>query len=120
MNSGCYQLKIKVKKDISLKVGALGVCKFKKGNYIYTGSAMKNLSQRIARHQSKEKKLHWHIDYFLADKEVELIGIISHPSENREECLYNQRLINDGAEVVILGFGSSDCKDCASHLVKIN
>lgn len=81
---------------------------------------MKNLSQRIARHQSKEKKLHWHIDYFLADKEVELIGIISHPSENREECLYNQRLINDGAEVVILGFGSSDCKDCASHLVKIN
>ncbi|HRH43709.1 MAG TPA: GIY-YIG nuclease family protein [Pyrinomonadaceae bacterium] len=120
MNSGCYQLKIEIKKDLTLKIGALGICHFKKGNYVYTGSAMKNLSQRIARHQSTDKKLHWHIDYLLANSEVELKKVVSYPSEIKEECQYNQRLISKGAEALILGFGSSDCKICPSHLVKIN
>ena len=119
MDSGCYQLKIEVGKDISLKVGAIGICRFKKGNYIYTGSAMKNLSKRVARHQSKEKKLHWHIDYLLADENVELSEIIRYFSENREECVYNQILIQGGAETAIAGFGSSDCRKCPTHLLKI-
>lgn len=120
MNSGCYQLKIKINKNLTLKIGALGICHFAKGNYVYTGSAMKNLSQRLARHQSTDKKLHWHIDYLLANQEVKLVEVVSYPSEIEEECQHNQRLINEGAETPILGFGSSDCKVCPSHLVKIN
>ena len=37
----------------------------KKGIYIYTGSAKKNIDSRIKRHLSNSKKLHWHIDYLL-------------------------------------------------------
>lgn len=119
MNSGCYQLKIKIKQDISLKVGALGICNFSKGDYIYTGSAMKNLSKRIARHQRKEKKLRWHIDYLLVHPKVELVKVYTYPSEIKEECFYNQLLLNEKAEIPVKGFGSSDCKKCPSHLVGI-
>lgn len=119
MDSGCYQLKIEITKNIGLKIGALGVCRFAKGNYVYTGSAMKNLSKRVARHRRKEKKMHWHIDYLLAHPAVKLAETVVFPSENREECLRNQQLMNEGAESVILKFGSSDCKICPSHLLKI-
>lgn len=119
LDSGCYQLKIKIKQNITLKIGALGLCEFSKGDYVYTGSAMKNLSKRIARHQRKEKKLRWHIDYLLSHPEVELVEVVSYPSEIKEECFYNQLLLNEKAEVHVKGFGSSDCKKCPSHLVKI-
>lgn len=111
-------MKINVEHDTSIKIGALGICHFKKGIYIYTGSAMKNLSKRIARHQRKEKKLHWHIDFLLTSENVELIEIVYYLSENREECNYNQLLIDKGAEAVISGFGSSDCRKCPAHLLK--
>lgn len=119
MDSGCYQLKLEIKENMSLKIGALGICSFEKGNYVYTGSAMKNLSKRVARHRRKEKKLHWHIDYLLVHSAVELSETVVFPSENREECIRNQELINEGAEAVILKFGASDCKICPSHLLKI-
>jgi len=79
IDSGCYQLKIKIKQNISLQIGALGVCNFPKGDYVYTGSAMRNLTQRVARHRRKNKKLHWHIDYLLTHPEVELVDVISYP-----------------------------------------
>jgi Uri superfamily endonuclease len=119
MNSGCYQIRIKVSKNISLNIGALGLCSFHKGYYIYTGSALKNLYQRVDRHKRINKKMHWHIDYLLAHPSVQLIDVITHPSEIREECFYNQQLINQGAEVPVKGFGSSDCKVCLSHLLKV-
>ena len=119
MNSGSYQLKIKIKKDVSLKIGALGEYHFPKGEYVYTGSSMKNLDKRIERHNRKEKALRWHIDYLLASDDVELLEAISYPSKIREECQRNQILLNEGAEAIIKGFGSSDCKICPSHLLKI-
>jgi Uri superfamily endonuclease len=39
-NSGCHQLKIKITQNITLQIGALGLCSFPQGDYIYTGSAM--------------------------------------------------------------------------------
>lgn len=119
LNSGCYQLEIKIKQNITLRIGALGLCNFPKGDYIYTGSAMKNLSKRIARHQRKEKKLRWHIDYLLNHSEVQLVEVVSYPSEIKEECFYNRKLINEKAEIPVKGFGSSDCKKCPAHLVRI-
>ena len=59
MDSGCYQLRLNITRNISLIVGAMGVCNFKKGEYCYTGSAMKNLQSRIERHKRKDKKMHW-------------------------------------------------------------
>lgn len=119
LDSGCYQLKINIKQNITLQIGALGVCNFSKGDYVYTGSAMKNLAKRIARHKRKKKKLRWHIDYLLNHPAVELVDVVSYPSKIKEECQYNQKLINEKAEIPVKGFGSSDCKKCPAHLLKI-
>ena len=58
MNSGIYSLIIKLTKSSSITIGKLGRFKFPKGYYIYTGSAEKNLSQRIDRHKRKNNKGH--------------------------------------------------------------
>lgn len=119
-DSGCYQLKIRIKSELEIEIGALGKCRFEKGEYVYTGSAMKNLEKRVARHRRKDKKTHWHIDYLLAHAQVELSEALCHPSASREECLYNQQLLIAGAKVPVKGFGSSDCRICPSHLVRID
>lgn len=119
MDSGCYQLKIEIAENISLKIGALGICSFEKGIYVYTGSAMKNLSKRVARHKRTEKKLHWHIDHLLAHPSVEIIKVEIHPSELKEECFHNQKLLDSGAKTIVSKFGSSDCKTCPAHFLKI-
>ena len=106
-----YQLFIKVNKDIDLKVGKLGRFIFSIGSYVYTGSAKKNLDKRIERHLSKKKKLHWHIDYLLLNKNVKVIDV---NRSNKFECDLNKE--TEG-EIIIHGFGSSDCEaGCKSHL----
>ncbi len=120
LNSGAYRIYIKVSKQITIEVGRLGSITLEKGRYIYTGSAMKNLKQRIERHLRKEKKLHWHIDYLLTAQNVKITKIEAIPSEQRNECLLNQELISSGtAEYSHFGFGSSDCRKCKSHLLKV-
>jgi len=125
LNSGSYQLTIKVKKDIVIKVGALGICHFPKGVYVYTGSAMKNLIQRVERHlrNDKNKTLinpRWHIDYLLYNENTEIISHTLYPSRHKEECIKNARLLKTKkADVPVLGFGSSDCGICKAHLIKI-
>jgi Uri superfamily endonuclease len=121
MNSGSYQIFIKLKKKSIIKIGALGEFTFKKGIYIYTGSAMRNLSQRIERHKRKDlKKIRWHIDYVLACENAEIIDIKIYPSSVREECKRNQKLLTrKNTFIPIPGFGSSDCRTCKAHLVGI-
>ena len=108
-----YQLHINIKNDIEIEVGKRGRFKFCVGKYIYTGSAKKNIDERIKRHQSKspDKKLHWHIDYLLKDDNVEILAVHKF---DKPECILNQEV---GGEVIVAGFGSSDCKSgCGSHL----
>ena len=123
LNSGAYQLYIKVSRKVKIKIGSLGEFIFEPGIYVYTGSAMKNLRQRVARHQrlssDKDKsKLRWHIDYLLSNKFVHLEEIKLFPSTQKEECEINQILLNQGKAIIpIEKFGSSDCRNCRSHLV---
>jgi Uri superfamily endonuclease len=114
MNSGCYYLVIKNTKNININIGKLGKFLFPKGYYVYVGSAMRNLSQRIKRHKSMDKKLRWHIDYLLMHTKIISVGLIK--SSEDLECRLNQ-VISEHADIcdIIKGFGSSDCK-CRSHL----
>jgi Uri superfamily endonuclease len=106
-----YQLKIKLNKKIKLQIGKLGEFLLKKGIYIYTGSAKKNIDARIKRHLCNNKKLHWHIDYLLLNKNVKVIDV---NKSNKFECDLNNE--TDG-KIIIHGFGSSDSKaGCKSHL----
>jgi sugar fermentation stimulation protein A len=120
MNSGCYQLIIEIKKSIKLQVGALGIVTFQSGYFVYTGSALKNLKQRVERHFRKEKKIKWHIDYLLDNKNVKIIDVKLHTSNNKEECQHNRKILElPGSWVPIKGFGSSDCRECPAHLIGI-
>ena len=58
-----YFIILKLDEDCEIEVGRLGKILFKKGYYIYCGSAKRGFSKRIKRHFSKKKKLWWHIDY---------------------------------------------------------
>ena len=108
---GCYCLIINLEETTEIKIGRkLGMIEFEKGTYVYVGSAMNSLESRLKRHLSNEKKLHWHIDYFL--KESEISDIIYNESK-KVECDISQYLSTKTSS--IKDFGSSDC-ECESHL----
>lgn len=115
INSGIYQLLIDLPKGKIISVGSLGGIYFSKGSYIYTGSAEKNLRERIARHFRAEKAFHWHIDYLL--KYGEIVAYNLRPFEPGLECRTNLDSFSSYLNAqYISGFGSSDCR-CESHLI---
>lgn len=113
---GVYCLIIKVKTDIIQKIGALGKIKFKKGIYVYIGSAQNNLEKRIKRHLSKKKKIRWHIDYLLKNNFVKIEKVFYKKVGKKEECKIALFLEKIGKP--IKNFGCSDCS-CTSHLFKL-
>ncbi|MBL6665082.1 MAG: DUF123 domain-containing protein [Rickettsiales bacterium] len=72
-----YQLHINIKNNIEIGIGKLGKFIFPRGHYIYTGSTKKNIDERIKKHQSNSpnKKLHWHIDYLLNDRNAKITEV---------------------------------------------
>ena len=93
-----------------IKIGKIGSINFKKGYYVYIGSAMDSLESRIRRHLSDEKKLHWHIDYLLEKSEI---TDVIYNENKKVECELSQYIAQktDGVK----DFGCSDC-ECESHL----
>lgn len=125
MRKGVYQLLIRLDKDETIPVGKLGTFTFPAGFYVYTGSAMGGLDARIARHLSKTKRFHWHIDYLLersaviryAIRELEGWQVRGFEGSESQECRLNSAtLALEGARIPVKGFGSSDCS-CHAHLV---
>ena len=113
---GIYLLIIEIKKQTRIKVGALGFIQFKKGIYYYVGSAQNNLEKRVQRHLKKEKKLHWHIDYLLKNKNTRIKKVLIKIANKDQECITAKKLKK--TETSIPKFGCSDCK-CSAHLFKI-
>ncbi|MFH1625886.1 MAG: GIY-YIG nuclease family protein [Pseudomonadota bacterium] len=114
MDKGIYNLIIYLGSDKLIPIGKLGSFLFKKGYYIYTGSAKKGLKARVERHKRRGKAIHWHIDYLL--EEATIIDVKVSNEESSTECRLNERIFQiGGAELVTPGFGASDCK-CRSHL----
>ncbi|ADC47314.1 hypothetical protein mru_1464 [Methanobrevibacter ruminantium M1] len=116
---GTYCLIISMKKSDKIKIGNLypEAYKFKKGYYVYIGSAMNSLISRLNRHLSDDKKMHWHIDYLLTSEYSEIREILFTDSEKRIECDLANEIAEDGLEIE--GFGCSDC-NCNSHLIFFN
>lgn len=114
---GTYCLIINLEDDNLIKVGSLGEILFKKGYYVYVGSAMNSLIARLRRHLSDDKKIHWHVDYLLLNKSSHISDIIYTTSEKKVECLLSTK-IKESTDF-IPQFGCSDC-DCKSHLFYFN
>lgn len=113
-NAGTYALVILSQNHLRLQIGKLGTYDFSSGYYIYVGSALQGLNNRLKRHQTAEKSLHWHIDYLLI--QTTIIQIWYSLSKDRLECVWNAILSEPpGAAPFIKGFGSSDCR-CRTHL----
>lgn len=110
---GTYCLIIEVEKDSKIIVGRLGQLPFKRGFYIYVGSALNSLESRVRRHLSSDKKLHWHVDYLLLNTNSNIKEVIYSVGEEKIECCLAS-LISDKSSPVAR-FGCSDCK-CESHL----
>ena len=108
---GSYLLIIKLKDYKRIRVGKNNNILFSKGFYIYVGSALNGLEQRINRHLRISKKIHWHIDYFL--RYVKIVEILYKENTIREECIIAKKL--EKKLSLIPSFGCNDCQ-CKSHL----
>ena len=109
---GAYILIIELTNNQKIQIGKLGNIFFKKGFYVYIGSSMNNLEKRINRHLSKDKKIHWHIDYLLNKARI----FESYLKENnyKEECKLANFFLKEKLEKID-SFGCTDC-NCKSHL----
>ncbi|WP_237152129.1 GIY-YIG nuclease family protein [Oryzibacter oryziterrae] len=87
------------------------------GWYAYAGSARGpgGIAARVGRHLRAEKKPHWHVDRVTAVAgAMEALGF-----PGGEECAVVAGLLAAGEwSVAMPGFGSSDCRTCASHLLR--
>jgi len=108
---GSYVLLIELRKLTTIRIGKLGRVNFPASWYVYVGSAMNGIKQRVNRHFSDEKKLHWHIDYFL--QTAILQKAYYKESKQRTECEIAHVFSENFSSIP--SFGSSDCT-CNSHL----
>lgn len=118
-NSGSYAVVLRLRRDKRIRIGSLGMKPFRKGIYVYVGSGMGCLFQRIHRHMrpAEGKRMHWHIDYLLSDPGASVLGILYRISGTREECDIAGAFSK--GSVSVPEFGCSDC-NCPSHLFLVN
>jgi len=109
---GSYLIILALAEDAQVNVGKLGTIFFRKGFYVYVGSAMANLTKRMERHKRQRKTVHWHID-FLRDS-ADFLYSLAIRSSDRLECEIANSL-SEIAQWSVKGFGSSDCS-CTTHL----
>jgi Uri superfamily endonuclease len=120
---GNYTLIFFLESKTRITAPGRGCSWLEKGYYAYTGSAVGNgavsLRQRVARHLSRKKTKHWHIDYLSTCPKAKVTAIVACASTINRECKINQVIRSiRGATVPIDGFGASDCRqNCKSHLV---
>ncbi len=116
MDKGVYCLTLKCAEPCTITIGAQGPTKFKKGWYLYVGSALGSGGlSRVTRHirffHELYRKPKWHIDYLMAADEITLTSVICAKTEERLECVLAKNIGGDRVEK----FGCSDCA-CNSHL----
>lgn len=88
------------------------------GPYAYAGSAYGpgGLRARIGRHLASAERLHWHVDHLT----VRAAGISVLICPDASECRFVERLLaTDAFDIPFPGFGSSDCRRCGSHLLRL-
>jgi Uri superfamily endonuclease len=117
-NPGAYVLFFNLRASLRLDIAALDYPLAARGRYAYCGSARGpgGLRARIARHLRADKALHWHIDRLSASADM---SAVAYTIDGSECALLDRLLAGTGASVPIPGFGSSDCRHCSSHLVRI-
>ncbi len=113
---GAYILAIAIDTEL---VGAIRgtVFRLPAGKYLYCGSAYGpgGIGARAARHLRQEKPLRWHVDHLT--NSASAVDVLAFPGGS--ECALTARLLAAGAIVPVPGFGSSDCRSCPAHLLRM-
>jgi Uri superfamily endonuclease len=116
---GTYGLLMRLAEQKRITIGHLGEFHFLPGDYVYVGSAFGSggLRGRLGRHLRAEKKMHWHLDWFLMHAEVR--GYFFQADGEHHECFWIRSMKTvQKASLPAPGFGSSDCRqECGAHLV---
>lgn len=111
---GVYAVFLLLEDSMSIEIGAKGEIKFESGVYVYIGSAINGVENRLKRHYSSKKNNHWHIDYFT--EKASPFYWLALPLPSRYECILAQACSDEGVEIE--GFGASDC-GCSAHLFRL-
>lgn len=114
-DGGSYLLILTLGKDRTLRVGSLGRLSFRKGFYIYVGSAKTKLQKRIERHLRVKKTFHWHIDYLTSRADGLRAVPIRSADDLEHDLAASLMTLSDGS---VPRFGSSDCA-CGTHLFRM-
>ena len=114
---GAYALTFRLDAPVTLPIATLKNPTLGAGTYVYAGSAFGpgGIRARVSRHLTTEKKAHWHIDHLSAC--AVCVRVETYPDGH--ECALIADLLAAGADIPVPGFGSSDCRTCAAHLVRL-
>ncbi len=117
--TGAYLLRIRLDTPLklSLRRGAIrGV--LAPGTYVYAGNAYGpgGLDARVRRHIEKTKTPHWHVDHVT----IQAAEVTADLFPGGQECdLISELLASGDYTVPIPHFGSSDCRQCPSHFLRM-
>lgn len=117
--AGAYALLIRLDRPVRPAIRTLAPATLAAGYYLYLGSARGpgGIRARVARHLRRDKPVHWHVDHLTGPGRV--TRVIAAPGGN--ECdLATRALTLDTVTVPVAGFGSSDCRRCSAHLLRIS
>jgi Uri superfamily endonuclease len=114
---GAYALTFRLDDPVTLPISSLKNPVLAAGTYVYAGSAFGpgGIRARVSRNLRVQKKAHWHIDHLSA--RAPCIEVKTYPGGR--ECALVADMLAAGADVPVPGFGSSDCRDCRAHLVRL-
>jgi len=115
---GAYGLVIDVAATIRPAIGSLPPFALPRGLYLYAGNAHGpgGIRARVRRHLTADKARRWHIDHVTNIHPPALVIVVA----GGNECgLIEAALAWEGTEVPAPGLGSSDCKTCPAHLVRL-
>ena len=111
---GAYLLVMCLAAACDIRVGSLGLTRFRRGWYLYAGSARGpgGLLARCGRHLRQEKTQRWHIDFLTGIAPPRQILFAVDLTEERlvEKLLHSREL-----KQPVRGFGATDSR-ASSHL----
>jgi len=115
--AGAYGLGIRLQASVDLKPMQFRGQSLTPGLYLYAGSANGpgGLRARVSRHLRTDKKHHWHVDQLTGSGQVIFAALIP----GGTECDLVDLALKLGAETPVPGFGSSDCRRCQAHLLRL-
>ncbi len=113
---GAYALAISLVAPTEVRFSGRNTC-LEPGTYVYAGSAYGpgGIQSRLRRHFRSDKKLHWHVDWLtVSASDLAALAVVAGSECRIARCLSDL----PSFAPVLDGFGSSDCKSCATHLLQ--